>query len=574
MSYSRWSRSFVSHICQTQVVALATIAVFVIPVLLDLAISTHKRIFGYLAADTFYYLTVARNIVEHGRISFDQERLTNGFHPLWQFVLTLLLGFCKALHISEYHAIVGMVLANVTFIALGLWWLALAFANEKKRLSPLFIFTPIGVYSAIISWIWLRPNSGLDFRDRFAGGPPLYGTLWSYANGMESGLVLLCYAAIAYVCVRLRPFETDRRAAQFGFLLSLFTLSRLDHVFLALPFLGLPLLGALFSRDRAKIRRTLASTLTFGVVIGLYCGTNYFVFGSPMPVSGRLKSSFPHIQLENIDLLRKCFAQSQIVEWWILFRMAQVVIPMIAGLVLLLGVVRFGGPGERLRLAHGAAPIADFLAKSALGVILLGLYNLLFVRLMAQGHWYFPVSTLFVTLTTLYFAERLKLNRFLQRGWLRPVMTILLLLSLDMSAFFRLHRRLNYHLGYANFYFEDAPRIRAYFGKHPPKLLECDDGIVTFATRFPAMSGRGLVLDVEASRIFQATGQIVPLAFERGYDHVASLYYLNAFGLSKESSSIRVWRGISDIRVQPDQYKYSVEYIAGNFLIVRLQAKE
>ena len=45
-------------------IALA-VAVLVIPVLADLAIDD-RRVFGYLAPDVFYYLTIARNAHEVG----------------------------------------------------------------------------------------------------------------------------------------------------------------------------------------------------------------------------------------------------------------------------------------------------------------------------------------------------------------------------------------------------------------------------------------------------------------------------------------------------------------------------
>src|SRR4029078_3120156 len=42
------------------------------------------------------------------------------------------------------------------------------------------------------------------------------------------------------------------------------------------------------------------------------------------------------------------------------------------------------------------------------------------------------------------------------------------------------------------FFFEEAPKVRAFYGKTPPHLFELDDGIITFITGFPAMSGARL----------------------------------------------------------------------------------
>jgi hypothetical protein len=53
-----------------------------LPPLVDLLWNGWERVFGYFAADSFYYLTVARNIASGSGASFDGEFTTNGFHPL------------------------------------------------------------------------------------------------------------------------------------------------------------------------------------------------------------------------------------------------------------------------------------------------------------------------------------------------------------------------------------------------------------------------------------------------------------------------------------------------------------
>ena len=40
--------------------------------------------------DFYYYLTTSRNFIELNRITFDQVSLTNGFQPLWFFIITFL----------------------------------------------------------------------------------------------------------------------------------------------------------------------------------------------------------------------------------------------------------------------------------------------------------------------------------------------------------------------------------------------------------------------------------------------------------------------------------------------------
>ncbi|MGH9237865.1 MAG: glycosyltransferase family 39 protein [Vicinamibacterales bacterium] len=43
---------------------------------------------GAVSDDAFYYFTIARNIVAGQGITFDGERVTNGFHPLWLAIVT------------------------------------------------------------------------------------------------------------------------------------------------------------------------------------------------------------------------------------------------------------------------------------------------------------------------------------------------------------------------------------------------------------------------------------------------------------------------------------------------------
>ena len=45
-----------------------------------------SNVFNFLAADTFYYLSIAANS-SFLAYTFDGQFLTNGFHPLWQILL-------------------------------------------------------------------------------------------------------------------------------------------------------------------------------------------------------------------------------------------------------------------------------------------------------------------------------------------------------------------------------------------------------------------------------------------------------------------------------------------------------
>jgi hypothetical protein len=55
---------------------------------LILAWLPEKYFFYLISDDAYYYFSVARNLVTREMLSADGITLTNGFHPLWLFVIT------------------------------------------------------------------------------------------------------------------------------------------------------------------------------------------------------------------------------------------------------------------------------------------------------------------------------------------------------------------------------------------------------------------------------------------------------------------------------------------------------
>jgi hypothetical protein len=84
--------------------------------------------------------------------------------------------------------------------------------------------------------------------------------------------------------------------------------------------------------------------------------------------------------------------------------------------------------------------------------------------------------------------------------------------------------------------YEARDEVKDHFAGAPPRMIEYDDGIISFATGFPALSGLGFAVDREAVP-WVRDGRILWLAYERGFDHIASLNYFGTGGLSLDSSS-------------------------------------
>ncbi|HEY3594876.1 MAG TPA: hypothetical protein VGL13_13425, partial [Polyangiaceae bacterium] len=107
---------------------------------------------------------------------------------------------------------------------------------------------PVGAYPLIVSPIWLvLKRSELRAQNVIEGPEPLYGTLFSYVNGMETPLVLLAYAMALWFWTRRK---VEDRPALFGFLLSIVALASLDHVFIAIALFALAAFRLLSNRRR------------------------------------------------------------------------------------------------------------------------------------------------------------------------------------------------------------------------------------------------------------------------------------------------------------------------------------
>jgi hypothetical protein len=478
-----------------------TVALFIVPVLADLAVTGARWAFGWLAADAFYYLTVSRNLVHSGRVSFDGTRPTNGFHPLWQLLSALLYGLTSFL--PESVILMLTVLANAAMIAAAIWLLAKAF----EKVPSLFMILPVGIYALMVSPLWIfGEHFGMRAGDLDENFPPLYGTLWSYANGMESSVVLVMFAGAAVLFAREKP-------VWFGLLLSGMTLGRLDHGFIAASILACMGLEALWRRR--GLREVSIAGLAFAAPIAIYLAANQHWFHMWLPVSGRLKSTFPIVNHHNLDRAADVFLHPWNQGWYRSYRVYQMVIPAAVALAAPLWC-RFRR--ERFdRLLVYASP----------GVLLLGLYNLCYVEQWEQGHWYFPLSTLYVGLVAL------RLLQPLDRRWLAPAAAVLCLVF-----FVKFQHRPGYHQRLADAYFIDAPALRQLYAQ-PPSLYEYDDGIVTFSTGFPTLVTKGYTLDPEAFDAYRR-GDLTRLALARGHDRFVTVSYLGLGNLDTNSSSAEI----------------------------------
>jgi hypothetical protein len=503
-----WSRS----------VALVTCALLLVPVLVDLALSPRYRPFGYAAGDTFYYLGVARTAIEQFSLSTDGLHATNGFHPLWQLATIVVYGVC---HVFGHGDAALLVTIGVSLLCVtgALWLLAEAFQLACGRVPTALVILPIGVYGLIASYYWRvgPPNAegGLE------GPLPVYGTMYSFVNGMESGFTLLAFGLLARTFLRREGDSSLAAGLKCGAACAFLCLARLDHAAFVLTPLLLWTLELFQARPRYRF--VLGALAAAVLPIALYCGINWLYAGAALPISGTQKSRFPMPYLDQlghaIELLKAPLAP--MIPPLVYRILPLVLCPLWAlAYVAIVTRVRVGERALSWGMRGFTTRLDAFLVKMAPGIVLIALYDLLYV--FGIGHWYFPVSCLYLSLTVVSLAsavaQRIQLPRYM------PAVSLAALSALGLLLFQRFQLKPDYHRKFAEFYWETAPRVRKHLAGKVPKLVEVDDGIVAYALHVPSVSAIGYLLDVEAMRA-QKARRLFDVAYHRGFSAVSTFYY-------------------------------------------------
>lgn len=529
-------------------VAALTIIVYAGPILLDLGTAGWHRVFSYFAGDAYYYLTVARNFARLGYFTFDQQYLTNGFHPLWQVFLGILYVQFGLIHLADSPALVAVVLVQITLISAGLLIVAMVMRDASGRIPQVFPFIPVGIYALLVAPVHAR-----------------YGTLWAFTNGMESAFVILFYAILLLLMSNENFGKTTRMTTLTSATLSLLFLSRLDHGILVASVVCLLYLKAVLSEDRQLMKAAVTIGAVNGAVLAVYMGYNFVTVGTLIPISAIDKSLFPRTDFGNFTTLISLIKDtSQPYFSELYWRFAQLAVPMIVSA----GYIAYTISKRNIRYLDGRS--LAFLA-TAMFVLVLGLYNLLYVPMFSQGHWYFPVSILFCSLVLISIIESHEFK-------FAPKIPLIALVSAfaSLGFFITVYRDENYNQVFYGVY-EEAGRLRQAYSGQQPKLLEFDDGIEAYSTGFPTMSGLGFMLDRQGFA-YKREHKLLSLAFTRGYDLIASRYYFDASGLTMDTpSSVLQERLGHEFYLSPEEVKpfsFKVDYVSqsGDFVIIRITA--
>jgi hypothetical protein len=238
-------------------------------VLFSLGNTTELLIQKYMGDDSFFYLVIAKNISQSGFSSFDGIHFSNGYHPLWQ----LLVSGMALIVQDDMVFLLATISLGITLSIVSLVIVYLLLRNFK--LSPEWVATSIlfGVFFIFLpSWY-----------------------------GLESFLATALFLASLYYYFNHYRGTHISSQLLLGLFLSLTVLARLDAIFLII-FFFISRFIQIDKRDGQEIISFLFLGGFFSIPILSYLGFNYFHTGHFMPISGALKSSFPDVTLTNLPL--------------------------------------------------------------------------------------------------------------------------------------------------------------------------------------------------------------------------------------------------------------------------------
>jgi hypothetical protein len=291
--------------------------------------------------DAYYYLAIARNVAFGRGFTVDGISLTNGFQPLWMWLLVPVAWLCS----GDTHVLlaIAQLLVVVLFCVTG----GLLFALLR---------TTCGFRPALLGIAVLLV-------------PPFSNVL---VSGMESGIAVLVFVLLVRELLASGALERPEprlRDLRVGVWVGLLLLARLDAIFVAAGLVGSVLLlgllrgpGSLRARAWRTTRKGLALFGPAVLAVAPYLAWNVVRFGHLMPISGALKTTHSHLDFvrENVGIL-----------WLALLALGT------AG-----AAVALSRPAER-RLGRVLAPIAA-------GLVLQALHAMAFMR-WAVFAWHYAL---------------------------------------------------------------------------------------------------------------------------------------------------------------------------------------
>jgi hypothetical protein len=326
---------------------------------------------NFIADDSYFYLVIARNTALDSVQSFSGVYPTNGVHPAWQWLVSLASMVVGALDPDLLWQSRTLLFLPVVCLLVG-----------TVQLSRIARFLALHVPTCLLI---------------MAGYLSVFGVLFSEAH--------LYYVSTTWLLsLALVQGSSGRRTALLGLASAGVLLSRLDSVFLVAVFY------VWYWRSERSVKPPVLSGIVCAAVVLPYLVWNHVSYGSILPISGWLKSSFPAISwklLRHGGLLQLGFAG---------YRIALGILPLLGAAVLLV-IFR-----HRLRSSS-----RSILWVPLGGCLLHFVYTALFTTSHSYWPWYYVLPMLsFALAAGLLVQESVQAHR---RSWATTLCFGLLILA-------------------------------------------------------------------------------------------------------------------------------------------------
>jgi len=217
--------------------------------------------------DSFFYIKIANNFSLGLGSTFDGVNYTNGYHPLWFIILSIIYFPFNYILNSSPESIYKITFSLHVIICVSISYFCykiFTYTIPKESLNK--------VYSVFIILI----SANVFIRD----------------VGMETPLICLLLSVYFYFKVKELHFENDYYKFKSVLLVLLF-LCRTDYLLTLIPFI---IISDYFT-GRNKKKVLLLNIILIIIFPILYYSLNYYLFGDIFPVSQKVESTFPDINL-------------------------------------------------------------------------------------------------------------------------------------------------------------------------------------------------------------------------------------------------------------------------------------
>lgn len=354
-----------------------------------------EGVINFFANDVFYYLTIAKNYSWKPLFSFDGENPTNGFHLLHQIFLKFIFNINYFRDNYELQ-LIFLYFSSIFFISLALFLIFLRIFQMGFQKSICILALVPGFFFIIFSSV----NNQ-------------YGAIWSYINGMESSFSILFFSIIFFITLKKNFLEnlSVKKILLISLLSSFVFFSRLDDFFFLIS-----IAIAIYFYESTKTRKYRSIFIflfipTISILIYLFTNFNYSQ--SFLPSSGTSKFGIS-VYYNLMSFFNIFFPAGEIfsINNWLVWqktswRALHIFLPFLISIYYIFYFT------QNKKIIH--QNLSKFLFVASLYVILKSIYNIFFVWLWHQGHWYYPINILVFNLIILFFIqefiEKKRLNR-------------------------------------------------------------------------------------------------------------------------------------------------------------------